>query len=207
MHKYSLDNSVLLGNLCNFHEPFVRIAAVLADYGLHPVAFVVNVLLVVVLVPKFDFGTGYGHVDYTYPVLLRQVFYHLASEEVHRTHIVALAADRRDGGVPMSLLPSELGHIHRRHELEARIVEILVLFRRRGSGFHIGLPNAEVYEKVRVRRILCGGNLASCGQYTCCSKKFYNSFHLYGYLNVTLYTIASSQGMDDGQVMVSLSFS
>ena len=44
----------------------------------------------------------------------------------------------------MALLPSVAGHVDRRHELETRVVEALVLRRRPGPGLHVGLSEAEV---------------------------------------------------------------
>ena len=51
MDENALDDAVLLGNACHINESLVGIAIVLVDNILHPVALVVDILLVVVFVP------------------------------------------------------------------------------------------------------------------------------------------------------------
>ena len=125
-------------------------AAVLRDDGLHPVAFAVDILFIRILVPEFQLGACDGYVDDAYPDVLRQVFDHLATEEIDRAQVVAFPADGWRGRVPMALLPSIAGHVDRRHELEARVVEALVLRRRPGAGLHVGLSETEIDVEIGV---------------------------------------------------------
>ena len=174
MHQYTLDDAVLLGNAGHADQPLVGIAAVLGDYGLHPVPLAVDVLLVGVLVPELDFRSCDGNVDDTHPVLFRQALYHLAAEEVHGTEIVALAADRRHGRIPVSHFPAEIGHVDGRHETEAGVVEILVLRGRHGPGLHVGLADTEIDEEIRIR-LLRGQRQAQQSGRNCKEEK--SGFH------------------------------
>ena len=150
VQEHSLDHAVLLGDARDFQQAVVGAAAVLRDDGLHPVAFSVDVLLVRILVPELQLGARDGHVDDAHADVRRQVLDHLAAEEIDRTQVVAFPADGRRGRVPMALLPSVAGHVDRRHELEARVVEALVLRRRPGPGLHVGLSEAEVDVEIGV---------------------------------------------------------
>ena len=62
----------------------------------------------------------------------------------------------------MALFPPVTGHVDRRHELEARVVEAFVLRGRPGAGLHIGLAEAEVDVEIGIGP-LCEG-LQSQGQ-------------------------------------------
>ena len=154
MHEDTLDHTVLLGDLRHVHEPLVRIAAVLLDDGLHPVALVVDVLLVVVLVPKLDLGTGHRNIDDTDLDVFWKDFDHLATEEVYRTEVVSFAADRWNSGIPLAHLAVKLRHVHGCDEAEARVVEVLVLLCRPCARFHVGLTDAQIDVEVRIR-LLC----------------------------------------------------
>ena len=150
VQEHSLDHAVLLGDARDFQQAVVGAAPVLRDDGLHPVTLTVNVFLVRILVPELQLGARDGHVDDAHADVRRQVFDHLAAEEIDRTQVVAFPADGRRSRVPMALLPSVAGHVDRRHELETRIVEALVLRRRPGAGLHVGLSEAEIDVEIGV---------------------------------------------------------
>ncbi len=156
MHEDALYDTVLLGKLCHLHKTLIRIAAILADDVLHPVALVVDILLIVVLVPKLDLSSRNRNIDYAHTIVGRKNLNHFSTEEIHRAEVVAFTTDRRHGSVPFPHLTPEVGHVDGCHELETRIVEILVLLGRCGTGFHVGLTDTEVDVKFGVGLTLRG---------------------------------------------------
>ena len=164
MQQHAFDYAVLLGDARHVQQALV---------GAHPVGFRNidepaarrigglrrKVFRAGVLVPEFQLGARHGDVDHTHTDLLRQVLDHFAAEEIDRAHVVAFAADGRDRGVPLAHFTAVAGHVHRRHELEAGIVEALVLRGRPRTGLHVGLAETEVNVEIRVGR-LCQGRQA-----------------------------------------------
>ena len=164
VQQHALDHAVLLGDARHVQQALV---------GAHPIrfrdihepaarrigGFRRQVFLAGVLVPEFQLGTRYGHVNYAHADLIRQVLNHLASEEIDRAHVAAFAADGRDRRVPLAHFAAVTGHVHRRHELEAGVVEALVLGCGPRAGFHVGLAEAEIDVEIRVGR-LCQGRQA-----------------------------------------------
>ena len=154
MHEDALDDSVLLSDLRHLNKSCVRISAILLDYRLHPVALVVDVLLVIILVPELDLCASYGYVDDSDPYVFRKYFDHLAAKEVYRAHVVALTADRRYGCIPLAHLSVKFRHVDCRHKAESRIIESHVLLCRSCAGLHVRLAYAQIDVEVRIR-LLC----------------------------------------------------
>ncbi len=155
VQEHPLDHAVLLRLAGGFHQAPVGAHPVLLGHVDEPAARRVGglhreVFLAGVLVPEFKLRTRDGHVDHAHAVLLRQLLDHLAAEKVHRAHVGALPADGRHGRVPVVPHPLIAGHVHRRHELETRIIEVLVLLGRAGGRLHVGLAEAQVDEEIGV---------------------------------------------------------
>ena len=162
VQEHPLDHAVLLRLARGLHQAPVGAHPVFLGHVDEPAARRVGglhreIILAGVLVPEFQLRTRYGHVDHAHTVLLRQFLDHLAAEKVHWPHAVGFTADGRHGRVPVVPHPLKAGHVHRRHELEARVVEVLVLLGRAGARFHVGLAEAQIDEEIGIGFLGRGG--------------------------------------------------
>ena len=128
MDQHSFDYAGFLRNLCHLDYPLIRIHTVGLGHIYQPAPAWVcglhcQIIGTGILVPKFQFCTGNGHVYYAHPVLCRELLDHFPAKEIYRTHIVAFTADRRDCRVPVPFCTVQGRHIHRSHKTEPGVVE------------------------------------------------------------------------------------
>ena len=69
----SLDDTLFLGNLCQFDETSIGIAVVAGSEVLHPVWLFLQVSFIGTLVEEVDAGTAHSHGDGSHPDAVRQV--------------------------------------------------------------------------------------------------------------------------------------
>ena len=158
VQEHAFDDTVFLRFACGLHQALVGVHTIFLRHVHEPAAGRVRglhrqIIRAGILVPKLEFRTRHGHIDHAHAITLRQHLDHLAAEEIHRAHVIILPANGRDGRVPVVPLTAIARHIHGGHELEARIVEVLVLFGRTGARLHVGLAEAKVDEEIMVGRL------------------------------------------------------
>ena len=154
-HEHSLDYSLLLGNLGQFDETGVWIVVVVLGHILHPLWLLLKIRSIVLLVEEFDSATTNGDINHSHLDILRQTLHHLPAEIVGGCQTSVGATKGRNGSVPLSLFPSQLGIIHRSHRHESRVHSLHVLLLITGITLHIRLSETEVNVEILILRLHC----------------------------------------------------
>ena len=143
MQEDTGNHSVLLGLPGEIDHIVVRIASVDLHDVLQPVRTGLAVFLSPVLHECIYLAACHGNVDDTHSVSLREVLKQGTAEIVGRGKTGVLAAERRDGRIPVALRTVHAGEIHRGHHQVIGADALTVLVLDAGVALHVGLADAD----------------------------------------------------------------
>ena len=154
----ALNDADLLGLASHLHEAVVRLVVVGGEHPFHPVRCAFGDIAVdTVWQEGLDVAAADGDVDHADLDVLGQVCNQRAAEVVRRGEAGALAAKRRNGGVPFALYAAQLIIVGGCEHHEALVHALEVARLDLGVALHIGLAEAEVDVEVRVWPGAAGG--------------------------------------------------
>ena len=157
VHQDAGDDPLSLSLLRHRHEPVVRMAVISRQHGLHPLRRRFGVLVNPVRQEAVDADAADGDMHHTHLVALRKILKQGTAEIVDRRESGILAAQRREGFVPLPHFPGLVGEIHGR-QVQEGIRDIHGILRLDARiPFHVGLAEAEENMEILV--------LGGCGQY------------------------------------------
>ena len=106
-----------------------------------------------VLIEQLDFTATNCHIDHAHPDLFGKVGYQFPAKIIGGGKPGFTAAQRRNGGIPSSFCPTQVGAIQCFHHLKTGVHIYGILRFNFGVPFHVGLPKTEVNMEVFVLRI------------------------------------------------------
>ena len=161
MYKDTFDHTVLLGKLRHLYESRIWIIIVSGKHSLHPARCpLLHIVRDAVRKEGLDVTSSDRNMNDADLYILGKFLDKSPSEIISGSKTCVRAAERWNGGIPLSLFPSHFRIVHNRHHPEAvaHILKILLLYA--GIALHIGLAEAEIDMKIRVLRKSC----CSCQQ-------------------------------------------
>ena len=154
VHQDTLDHTVFLCLLGQFHESLIGIVVIGFQHPLHPVgSLVLHVVLNLVGHETFDFDATDGHVNHTDADIVGKRSHEGAAEVVGRGESGVRTAEWGSGLTPFAGFASTLCIINGGHQQEARSHALEILCLRTCIPLHVRLPEAE--EDVEVGVYCC----------------------------------------------------
>ena len=153
MYEDTLDDSLLLGNLCHLDKSCIRVVVVCGKHSLHPAwGSFLNIVRYAVRKECLDVATADSDMNHSHLDVFRKRFNESSSEIVCRSQSCVRTAERWYRCVPLAFYSSHFRVVHNRHHLEtvADILQILSFYPR--IAFHVGLAETEVDVEIRILR-------------------------------------------------------